>query len=51
MFGELFGYSLSMSMEDQETEGVKRRVPLAALLPVIIIGVLLVLLVIGFALT
>ena len=49
MLEELFGYG--SSMEDQETESVKRRVPPAALLPAIIVVVLLILLVIGFALT
>ena len=46
---ELFGYS--PSMESQETEGVKRRVPLVAWLPVTIVVVLVVLLVIGVVVT
>lgn len=45
MLDELFGYS--QSMEDQETESVKRRVPLVAWLPATIVVALVVLLIIG----
>jgi CHASE3 domain sensor protein len=45
MLDEVFGYS--SGMESQETESVKRRVPLVAWLPATIVVVLVILLVIG----